>query len=233
MTELVPFGRDIWMADGPNVRDMGLLFTTRMTLVRLSNGSIWIESPVSLPPEVIAQVEELGPVRYLVAATQRHLWRLSGWHELFPQAELWAPASAPLTLGDSPGAVHEVFTDTPPPDWAADLEQLAFKGSTLLRETIFLHKRSQTAIMGDLIQANPMIRGRPFRNALFKVMGAAYPRGGVGLDLRMSFRDRDLARQSLERLLSWDFDRLIIAHGACIESEAKAFVREAFRWLAR
>ncbi|MFW9909595.1 MAG: hypothetical protein ACFFEF_13570 [Candidatus Thorarchaeota archaeon] len=47
----------------------------------------------------------------------------------------------------------------------------------------------------------------------------------------MSFTKRDLARKSLERLLSWDFDKLIIAHGDCIETDAKFFVEEKFRWL--
>jgi 3-deoxy-D-arabino-heptulosonate 7-phosphate (DAHP) synthase len=50
-------------------------------------------------------------------------------------------------------------------------------------------------------------------------------------DIRLSFIRRDLARQSLQKLLSWDFDRLIIAHGPCIEKDAKAFVKRAFRWL--
>jgi hypothetical protein len=30
-----------------------------------------------------------------------------------------------------------------------------------------------------------------------------------------------------------DFDNLIIAHGACVEHDAKAFVENAFRWLRR
>jgi hypothetical protein len=29
----------------------------------------------------------------------------------------------------------------------------------------------------------------------------------------------------------WDFDKLIIAHCACIESNAKSFVARAFRWI--
>ena len=40
-------------------------------------------------------------------------------------------------------------------------------------------------------------------------------------------------KKSLRKLLSWDFDRLVIAHGPCIEKNAKAFVEQAFRWLAR
>ena len=43
--------------------------------------------------------------------------------------------------------------------------------------------------------------------------------------------NRDLARRSLEKLLSWDFDKLVIAHGVCVEKDAKPFVERAFRWL--
>ncbi|MFW9889611.1 MAG: DUF4336 domain-containing protein, partial [Candidatus Thorarchaeota archaeon] len=57
------------------------------------------------------------------------------------------------------------------------------------------------------------------------------PKGGVARDIRMSFTNHDLARQSLETLLSWDFDKLIIAHGDCIESDAKSLVEEKFQWL--
>jgi hypothetical protein len=75
--------------------------------------------------------------------------------------------------------------------------------------------------------------GKPLRNALFELEGVAYPDGGVALDIRLSFTDRNLARRSLEKLLSWDFDKLIIAHGVCIEKDAKPFVERAFRWLVR
>ncbi len=66
---------------------------------------------------------------------------------------------------------------------------------------------------------------------MFRLSGISYPNGGVARDIRFSFRKRDLARESLERLLSWDFDKLIIAHGDCVESGAKSYVEEKFRWL--
>ena len=87
--------------------------------------------------------------------------------------------------------------------------------------------------MADFIQNHPRGRGRPLRNALFKLAGVAYPHGGVALDIRLSFTNRGLARRSLKKLLSWDFDKLIIAHGVCIEKDAKPFVEGAFGWLAR
>lgn len=233
MQELAPFGSNIWVADGPNVRDAGLLFTTRMTVVRLHDGSVWVESPVNLHPETLEKIKRIGPVRHIVASTQRHVWRLNEWHELFPEAELWAPTRAAFTVGELNFPVNDVFTDTPPDAWVPDLEQLAFKGSSVLREVMFFHRQSRTVVVGDIIQVNPIIKGKPIRNLVFRALGAAYPKGGVALDIRVSFRDRSLARQSVERLLSWDFDRLIIAHGACIERDAKAYVRDTFRWLLR
>lgn len=100
-------------------------------------------------------------------------------------------------------------------------------------EVLFLHRESRTVILGDLIQINSTLAGEPLRNAWFKLLGVASPRGGVALDIRLTFTNRDLARQSLKKLLSWDFDKLIIGHGACIEKDAKPFVERAFDWLRR
>jgi hypothetical protein len=88
-------------------------------------------------------------------------------------------------------------------------------------------------MLDDLIQIHPTVKGKVFRNSLFKLEGVVAPNGGVGLDIRLSFTNRTLARRSLERLLSWDFDKLIIAHGMCIEKDGKEFVERAFRWLSR
>jgi hypothetical protein len=98
---------------------------------------------------------------------------------------------------------------------------------------LFLHRASRTLILDDLIQVHPSVKGKLLHNALFKLEGVAAPQGGVGLDIRLSFTQRDLARRSLEKLLSWDFDKLIIAHGSCIEKDAKQFVEQAFHWLRR
>jgi hypothetical protein len=85
--------------------------------------------------------------------------------------------------------------------------------------------------LDDLIQIHPVVKARPFQNLLVKLEGVASPDGGVGLDIKLTFTRRNLARESLKRILAWDFDRLIIAHGDCIEKDAKAFVERAFRWL--
>ncbi len=50
-------------------------------------------------------------------------------------------------------------------------------------------------------------------------------------DWRLTVRDRSAARQAQERMLSWDFDRLIMSHGRCLETGARPFVERAFSWL--
>ncbi len=93
----------------------------------------------------------------------------------------------------------------------------------------FLHKPSRTLLIADFIQNYPAIAGDTLGN-LAKAIGGVL-NGGVPRDIRWSFIDRSAARASLEQILAWDFDRLIVAHGACVERDAKTFVRNAFAWL--
>jgi hypothetical protein len=233
MPELRAFAKNIWIADGPNVRDMGVMFTTCMAVVKLSDGSVWVNSPMPVPFDTLKRITELGPARYIVAATPRHVWRLEGWHTLFPEAQLWAPRTTPFTLKKGNLPITGILGDAPDHGWADDFEQLAFRGNTLIEEILFFHKESSTVFLDDLIQIHPIVKDKPLRNALFKPEGITAPYGGVGLEIRLSFTDRNLARQSLAKLLSWEFDKLTIAHGACLEKDAKPFVERAFQWLAR
>jgi hypothetical protein len=233
MSGLEVFADNIWIAEGPEVRDFGVMWNTRMIVVKLSSGAVWVDSPVLVPFETLRQIAGLGPVRYLIAGTPRHVWRLETWHRLFPAAELWACRPTPMTLKGGPLPLTGILSDTPHPDWEKDLDQLAFKGNPLIEEIFFYHKESRTLILDDMIQNHPPTRDHPLRDILFRLSGVAHLGGGVPLDIRLSFTNRGLARQSLDTLLSWDFDRLIIAHGPCLKNDAKPLVEEAFRWLRR
>jgi hypothetical protein len=221
------FGEDIWIADGPSARFIFASLPTRMIVVKLDDGSLWINSPVVASRETLDQIEAIGPVRYLAAPTTLHTWRLDQWHTLFPKAQLWGPPKLPR------GSAHLGFAgllqDTPPTAWAADFEQLVFKGNTLIEEVEFLHKKSRSLLVTDFIQ-NYRAKEGDFVGNIAKRIGGVL-NGGVPIDIRLSFTNRKLGRQSLEKVLSWDFDKVIVAHGACVEHDAKAFVENAFGWL--
>jgi hypothetical protein len=211
------FGKDLWIAEGPTVRFFGMPYPTRMVVVRLGNGSLWIDSPVAATGEQAKQLEQIGPVAHLVSPTRLHDWRLEQWAAFFPQARVWKA---------------RMLDDTPPEVWSADIDQLLFRGSRVLSEVEFFHKRSRTLIMGDFIQNFQPQPGRILRNAFLHFGGIL--QGGAPRDLRLSFlgkRHIELGRESLSRLLAWDFDKLVPAHGDCVDRDAKSFVKRSFRWL--
>ncbi|MGP6158922.1 MAG: hypothetical protein ACLPYS_15680 [Vulcanimicrobiaceae bacterium] len=82
-----PFGEDVWIVDGPPARFV-LLLPTRMIVARLSNGSLWVNSPVDTEDALLEQILAVGPVRYLVAPKVLHIWRLERARCVFPDAEL-------------------------------------------------------------------------------------------------------------------------------------------------
>ncbi len=230
----------MWVVEGPPARDMGMMFPTRMTIIKLSNGALWFDSPVSVSQTALNEIKALGRIEHLVAGTPRHLWRLESWHNKFPDARMWGP---PQVLGgpvarfmivgrtDLPFA--GILNGAPRSAWSRDIDQIVFEGNPLIREVIFFHKKSHTLILDDLIQNYQPKANSPLRNAVFRLEGVAAPNGGVPGDIRLTFVNRKAARRSLRKLLSWNFDKLIIAHGACVEKNAKQFVERAFEWLIR
>lgn len=117
-----------------------------------------------------------------------------------------------------------------PVEWAQDLYQLQFRGSRVLAETEFYHPASRTLMMTDFVQHYPPESGSPFRNLFTKLAGVQ--RAGAPLDIRLSFAGNHAeVRRSLSRLLSWEFDSMIPAHGLCIRTGARSAVENAFAWL--
>lgn len=93
---LQAFADDIWVADGPRVNSIGpWKHPTRMVVVRLADGSLWINSPIPATEEEMRDLKEFGPVRYLIAPIRYHSWRVAAWKSVFPEAEVWGhPVSA-------------------------------------------------------------------------------------------------------------------------------------------
>ena len=64
---LLHFGREIWVVDGPVTSFHGFPYPTRMAVIRLSDGGLFIWSPIALTESLRASVAPgAGPVRHLV-----------------------------------------------------------------------------------------------------------------------------------------------------------------------
>ena len=124
-----------------------------MAVIRLSDGSLFVCSPVALSDSLGVSLNALGPVRHLVSPNAMHHLFLGAWKSAYPAARLHAPPRLrrkrkTLSFGAELG-------DAPEPEWAADIEQVALRGSFALTEIVFLHRGSRTALFADLIQNLP------------------------------------------------------------------------------
>ena len=64
---LKPIATGVWIVDGGWTRFYGIPFPTRMTVIRLGDGGLWVHSPVGDENGLFDAVAALGAVRHLVA----------------------------------------------------------------------------------------------------------------------------------------------------------------------
>jgi hypothetical protein len=82
---LTAFAEHIWTAARP-ARFWGVETGSRMTVVRLAGGGLFVHSPVALDPATRRAVDALGPVRAVVAPS---VPPREGGHAAFRDAYTW------------------------------------------------------------------------------------------------------------------------------------------------
>lgn len=226
---LEPFGPSLYVADGPAVSFVGFPYPTRMAVAKLSSGALWIWSPIALSNELAAAMEALGPVRHIVSPNKIHHLFLQAWAQRWPEARLYAPPGLVAKRPDL--RFHAELGDAPDVAWASDIDQVVFRGSFALEEVVFFHDASRTAIVGDLIQRFDQSTLSGWKGMLMKLDGLVGERGRTPRDWRASFLRRRLARAARDKVLGWQPDKLLIAHGACVTHQATPVIDRALRWI--
>jgi hypothetical protein len=227
--QLQKIGDEIWIADGPTVSFYGFPYPTRMALVRLDNGDLWVWSPVDLDSELRNEVEALGPVRHLVSPNKIHHLFLGVWAAAWPAAELYA--SPGLARRRTDLNFGTVLGDDPPPAWDGQIGQVVFHGSLAMEEVVFFHRRSSTCLVCDLIQRHDPTEQTGWRGLLMRLDGLVGPAGSTPREWRLSFVNRSRARAAAETVLSWQPERLVIAHGDWAPTGGTDALRTGLRWL--
>ena len=236
---LKPVGRDLWLVDGPVVRMAyfggSIPFPSRMVVVRLHSGELFLWSPTEPDDRLRAQIDVLGPVRHLVSPNKIHYAHIGEWKRAYPEAVAWASPGVrerAASQGDVDVAFDAELGNEPDPAWREDLDQLIFRGSRYMEEVAFFHRKTQTLILADLIENFEPEKVGGAYGWLVRLAGAAHPDGKAPVDLRLTFFGRkDEARASFERLLAWEPEKVIVAHGRWYERDGTKELRRAFRWL--
>lgn len=220
----------VWMVDGPAVSFYGMPYTTRMVIIRLHDDALWVHSPIQWQPEFSQQLAALGEVKYLIAPNHLHHLFLSDWQQQFPQARLYGTAQVQAKRPELNYA--GILDETTPMPWQEDIKQLLFTGSKAMQEAVFFHRASRTLILTDLIENFAPDLFNPWQRLLARLMGILAPQGQTPLDWRLSFAlGKTQARAHLLQMLSWQPERIVMAHGELVQQDAVAFLRHSFRWL--
>lgn len=220
-------GENFWTCEEP-LRYLGVEIGRIMSVIRLSSGGLFIQSPGELTDELATELDQIGQVRF-VAPTSKlhgHLY-MEQYKARYPDAELLAAPGLELRRRDLP--FSQLLGDVPDPRWSTDIDQAAILGNWWLTEIVFFHRPSQTVILGDC--GYHIADGSPLKTRLMARLMGIYGQVGCTPDYRLAIRNRKAFRHSIQKVLSWDFDRVIPGHGEIIESGGKDAVIDGFNWV--
>jgi hypothetical protein len=217
---------DVWVVERPQ-SFYGLPVGTRMTVIRLGGDRLWLHSPVALDAELRAELDAIGQVSFVVAPNRLHHLYAGDVAEAYPAARLWVAPGLPRKRPDL--AFEAVLSDDAPAEWRGEIDQIFSRGRPFENEVAFLHRSSRTLMLCDLAFNFGPNAAAPTR-LLMKLIRSYGRLGPTTLD-RFIVRDDAAARESLKRILEWDFGRVIVAHGDVVESGGKQMLREGYSWL--
>ena len=201
---------------------------TRMTVIQMKNNSLFLHSPTKLTPVLKKQLDELGKVSIIVCPNKLHHLYINSYVEKYPKAKLYAAPGLEKKRKDI--QFKGTLEDKPDQEWSEEIDQMVFRGCFFMEEVFFFHKETKTLIITDFIQSI-----HSYHNLFERIMGRV---GGIfenpspPRDLRLLMRlDRQTARNSINRVKQWEFEKIIIAHGQLITKNAQYVFNKAFDWI--
>lgn len=217
----------VWCASRP-LRFCGVETGTRMTIVRLESGGLFVHSPVALDGVTREAVDALGPVVAIVAPCLFHHLYISEWTKAYPKATVAACPGLEKKRADI--SWSRVLGDDVPVDaeWRGELEQVFFSALPIQNEVVFFHRKSRTLVTSDVI-FNLAAHASAFTRAVSFMIG--HREAGPTLLERLMIRDRDAARDQIGRMVAWEPERIVLAHGEIVRANGAAVLRKGYRWL--
>jgi len=237
LSTLKPLDEGLWWVDGPVARmrfgPVVLPFPTRMVVIRLRSGGLWLWSPTAPTPGLFAEVDALGRVEHLVSPNRFHYAAIPAWKARYPHATAWAsPGVRERARSQKLDVPFDAdLAEEAPEAWRQDLGQLIFRGSRYLEEVVFFHHATSTLVLADLVMSLERERVHP-RLRWMLALGDTFWPGQTPREVRATTWGRGpLARACYERMAAWRPQRVLVAHGRCYLDDATVRLERAFAWL--
>ena len=221
--ELVRHDTDLWSTEFELPWQFGWVpIPVRTTVIRLGDGRLIVHSPGPLTPALRAELDALGPVGFIVVPWAHGKYAALA-AETWPKAQLLAAPLPPAKRREL--HFHGSLADDPPEAWRGQVETHRIQGFRL-NEVVLFHRPSRTLVITDLCFH---VHESASRTAVwfFKANGMWRRFGPSRIIRALGVSDRAAMRRSLERILRWDFERIVPGHGEVIERGGPAALRAA------
>lgn len=229
MYNLYEYRKDaIWIKEYP-IHYAGVDFNSRMTVVRLANGNLFIHSPCEIDEITKSLIERIGNVEFIVAPGSYHYLYIESAQKAFPDAETFI---CPGIERKKPEIEFDwLLSDRPDERWENDFDQVLVRGNKIIWEVAFYHKSTRTLILVDLIEnITDETEGVSWTLKLWwKLVFRMWNNPKPAPEYQLGWKDKKAASKSLKRILDWDFERIIISHGDLIEENAKSVALRAWK----
>lgn len=218
-----PLGDSLWIVDCDGY-DRGLHVPLRMTVVRLSDGTLWLHSPIPIDDALAAKLEAIGPVAHLVAPSRGHHLFAAAAKARYSSARLWA---SPGLLAARPGLPIDAPLSENELTWGGELATIHLAGTPAIDEYVFHHVRSRTLVCADMV-INVTSEPSWLSRQLYRALGV-WQRPGPTRYWRFATRDPAAAATAVDRVLACNPMRIVMAHGEIVDEDATAWLRTALR----
>jgi len=191
-----------------------------MTVIRLSDHSLVLISPIALDETLVNEIRSFGPVSYIVAPNLFHHLFLDVAKQYFPDVRLLGVPGLPEKrpdlsfdqLLDCSGHLENTLAYLP----FRSFKAWRPNGTQIYNQVVFCHYPSRSLIITD-IAANLKSTAPLMTRLTAKILGSYDQLRPSRLE-RWETQDKAGVEASVRKILKWSFDRVIPEHGEIVES---------------
>ena len=229
MSRLIEYIKDqIWIYEYP-VRFGGMDLFSRTTIIKQNNSELIVHDPGSIDDSIKREIDSLGVVKYIIAPGNYHHLFVTDFQDIYPSAETFL---CPGLERKRPDIKYDwILGDKPDARWEDTFEQALIQGTRYIWEVAFFHKPSKTLILVDLLENigdDYQHKAGLLLQFWWKFIFRMWNNPKAAPEYQIGWGNKKIVKNGLNKILSWDAERVILAHGENIETNVNSVLSAAW-----
>lgn len=230
MEQLTEYINDqIWILEYP-IRFGAMDLFARTTIIKMDNGDLIIHDPCRIDADIKNEIDSLGVVKFIIAPGTYHHLFVTDFQEKYPDAETFLCPGLEQKRPDI--KFNWILGSKPDPRWEGIFEQVLIQGTKHISEVAFFHRQSKTLILVDLLENigdDYSHKAGLLLQFWWKIIFRMWNNPKAAPEYQMGWGEKKIVKNGLDKILSWDAERIILAHGENIENNVNNILRTAWK----